>query len=143
MIYKNDNIHVYNKILTEPESEYTVAPVQPVEPVEPAPEEGCRPVLCRMYCANGWAIDPQTGCEMCQCSKYYKPISFQQQMILKTTRLHGAGLNRGGPPTQMMRGNFRGGLNSEVDTFATRLTVQPSPIYKSNMGKNKMTTSIS
>lgn len=30
----------------------------------------CRPVRCRMQCPNGWDTDPQTGCDICQCSKY-------------------------------------------------------------------------
>ncbi|XP_038046743.1 multiple epidermal growth factor-like domains protein 6 [Patiria miniata] len=31
--------------------------------------EGCRPVLCRMYCPYGWDTDEETGCEICQCTR--------------------------------------------------------------------------
>ena len=50
-------------------------------------------------------------------------------------------LNRGVPmgrSTQIMGGNFRRGLHSDVVTFSTRLAVQPSPLYKSNGEKSKM-----
>ena len=56
--------------------------------------------------------------------------------------MHRAGLNRGVPmgrSTQITGGSFRRGLNSEVVT--TRLTVQPSPLYKSNREKSKMAAS--
>ena len=46
-----------------------------------------------------------------------------------------------GRSTQIMGGSFRRGLHSEVDTFSTRLAVQPSPLYKSNGEKSKMAAS--
>ena len=46
-----------------------------------------------------------------------------------------------GQPTQIMGGSFRQGLNSEVVKFLTRLAVQPSPLYKSNVKKSRMAAS--
>ena len=31
-------------------------------------QDGCAPVLCKMFCQNGWAVDPDTGCEICGCA---------------------------------------------------------------------------
>ena len=45
--------------------------------------------------------------------------------------------------TQIMGGEFRKGLNSEVVTFSTRLAVQPSPLYKSNGEKARWQPPIS
>jgi hypothetical protein len=30
-------------------------------------EEECAPVMCKIACPNGWAVDPDTGCEFCGC----------------------------------------------------------------------------
>lgn len=32
-----------------------------------APKKECKPVLCRMYCKNGWQVGPD-GCEICACA---------------------------------------------------------------------------
>ena len=59
---------------------------------------------------------------------------------------HGAGLNRGVPmdwSTQIMGGEFRKRMNSEVVTFSTRLAVQPSPLHKSNGEKARWQPPIS
>ncbi|ESP02596.1 hypothetical protein LOTGIDRAFT_171918 [Lottia gigantea] len=34
--------------------------------------KACEPVLCKMYCANGWALN-EDGCEICKC-KPCKPV---------------------------------------------------------------------
>ena len=46
-----------------------------------------------------------------------------------------------GRSTQIVGGNFRRRLNSEVVTFSTRLAVQSSPVFISNGKKSKMTAS--
>ena len=53
-------------------------------------------------------------------------------------RMHRAGLNRVYQwinPPRLWEAGFKQGLNTEVVTFSTRLSVQPSPLYKSNGGK--------
>eukprot|EP00730_Choanoeca_flexa_P000761 TRINITY_DN10326_c0_g1_i2.p1 TRINITY_DN10326_c0_g1~~TRINITY_DN10326_c0_g1_i2.p1 ORF type:complete len:854 (+),score=127.18 TRINITY_DN10326_c0_g1_i2:236-2797(+) len=39
---------------------------------EPCKEPPCEPVRCRKYCEHGWAVDPKTGCEICECMQVDK-----------------------------------------------------------------------
>jgi hypothetical protein len=39
----------------------------------------CEPVLCDLYCELGFAVDPETGCEICECAtcacpEIYAPV---------------------------------------------------------------------
>ena len=62
-------------------------------------------------------------------------VNFQKNPMAKFDCLYhrAAGLNRGVPmdkSTDIMKGSFRRGLHSDVDTFSTRLAVQPRPCTK-------------
>ncbi len=50
----------------EPESGYVGC--HNVRPEPPSDPGQCKPVACRMYCENGFAVDPSTGCEVCECN---------------------------------------------------------------------------
>lgn len=50
----------------------TISPAQAALATTAATSPTCKPVLCRMYCLNGWAKD-SNGCDKCECAEIETP----------------------------------------------------------------------